>query len=229
MTLSTLKNVTIGGGILQIFEGRLRKSRPHAAIGENPVSYSVRDLGAEILLIEDFLEPSLCAHIIDVAESAHFAPASILLETVDADVRSSGLLRLDPKNSLLKSTNELLVGKIAIVQQALFKYYGVKFPYAETCSILRYLPGQHYKRHVDNILLTSRFQEVEQGIPTRDVSVVGYLNDCEGGETLFDRQDIKVKPKMGSAIVFPACYTHPHQSLPVTQGRKYAWTSWLYH
>lgn len=193
------------------------------------MSYSVKDLGGEILLIENLLEPSLCAHIIDIAESSHFTPASILIGTVDADVRSSGLLKLDPKNSLLKSTNDLLIGKISIVQQALFKCYGVKFPYAETCSILRYLPGQHYKRHVDNVLLTSRFQEIEQGIPTRDVSVVGYLNDCEGGETLFDRQNIKVKPQMGSVIVFPSYYTHPHQALPVTKGRKYAWTSWLYH
>ena len=212
-----------------MFEGRLREWPLNAKTGENLVSYSVRDLGAEILLIENLLEPSLCAHIIDVAESSHFAPASILIETVDADVRNSGLLRLDPKNSLLKSTNELLISKISIIQQALFKCYGVKFPYAETCSVLRYVPGQHYKRHVDNILLTSRFQEIEQGIPTRDVSVVGYLSDCEGGETLFDRQNIKVKPQMGSAIVFPACYTHPHQALPVTKGRKYAWTSWLYH
>jgi prolyl 4-hydroxylase len=194
------------------------------------VGYSVKDLGAEVLLIENLLEPSLCAHIVEVAECAHFAPASILMATVDADVRSSGLLPLDLKNPLLKSTNDLLIGKISVIQQALFTCYGVKFPYAETCSILRYLPGQHYKRHVDNVLLSSRFQEVEQGIPTRDVSVVGYLNeDCGGGETLFDRQNIKVKPQIGSAIVFPAYYTHPHQSLPVTRGRKYAWTSWLYH
>ncbi len=112
----------------------------------------------------------------------------------------------------------------------LFKHYGIKFSQAEMCSILRYKPGQRYKRHVDNLLLSSRFQEVANGIPTRDISIVGYLNDdFEGGETLFDRQNIKVKPQAGSAIVFPSYYTHPHQSLPVIRGRKYSFTSWLFY
>lgn len=194
------------------------------------VGYSVRDLGSDILLMENLLEPTLCKHIIDVAECCHFQPSEILIKTVDRDVRSSGILALDLNNPLQRSTNDLLIGKIRIIQEMLFKVYGVKFPHAETCSILRYLPGQSYKRHVDNVLLTSRFQELEQGIPTRDISVVGYLSsDCEGGETLFDRQNIKVKPEAGSVVVFPAYYTHPHQSLPVTRGKKYAWTSWLYH
>ena len=53
------------------------------------------------------------------------------------------------------------------------------------CSILRYKPGQRYKRHVDNLLLASRFQEVANNIPTRDVSIIGYLNDdFEGGGNL---------------------------------------------
>nr|WP_238393416.1 2OG-Fe(II) oxygenase [Myxacorys almedinensis] len=180
-------------------------------------------------MIENLLEPDLCDRIIHGSESCHFQAASILLETVDRDVRSSGLLKLDQTHEMQNTMNQLLLEKISVIQQALQQIYGIKFPYAEICSILRYLPGQQYKRHVDNILLSSRFQELEQGIPTRDISVVGYLNDdCEGGETLFDRQAIKVKPHRGSAIVFPAYYTHPHQSLPVRQGKKYAWTTWLY-
>ncbi|MGI0490951.1 prolyl hydroxylase family protein [Alkalinema pantanalense CENA528] len=194
------------------------------------MDYSIRDLGADVLLIENLLEPELCTQIIDVAEFCHFESATILLRAIDTDVRNSGILPLDLRNPVQKSTNDLLVKKIGIVQEALYKTYGIRFPHAETCSILRYSPSQQYKRHVDNILLASRFQEVDQGIPTRDVSIVGYLNeDFQGGETFFDRQNLKVKPKMGSAIVFPAYYTHPHQSLPVTHGRKYAWTSWLYH
>jgi prolyl 4-hydroxylase len=78
--------------------------------------------------------------------------------------------------------------------------------------------------------LSSRFEEIAQGVPTRDVSIVGYLNeDFTGGETFFDRQNIKIKPQKGSAIVFPSYYTHPHQSLPVDTGQKYAFTTWLFH
>jgi prolyl 4-hydroxylase len=194
------------------------------------VGYSVKNLGSEILLFEDLLEPQLCDHLMEVAEFCHFESATILIGSVDTEVRNSGILALDRRQPIQKAANDLVTTQIKVIQEALFQAYGVKFPHAEPCSILRYSPSQQYKRHIDNILLASRFQEVEQGIPTRDVSIVGYLNDdFEGGETFFDRQEIKVKPKKGSAIVFPSYYTHPHQSLPVTRGRKYSWTSWLYH
>jgi len=187
------------------------------------------DLGSEILLIEQVLDSTLCTHVIEVAECCKFNNSGILLNTVDPDVRNSGILALG-EAPLQQSTNDLLLTQVTLIQQILFKHYGIRFPHAEMCSILRYLPGQSYKRHVDNLLLASRFMELEQGIPTRDVSIVGYLNDdFEGGETLFDRQNVKVKPKSGSAVVFPAYYTHPHQALPVTRGRKYVFTTWLYH
>jgi prolyl 4-hydroxylase len=195
------------------------------------VGHLFKDLGSDILLIEDLLEPSLCSHIMQVAECCQFKPSSILVNVVDTDVRSSDMLPLgNTGQQLQESTNQILLTKVRVIQDALFKHYGVKFSQAEMCSILRYKPGQSYKRHVDNLLLASRFQEVANGIPTRDISIIGYLNDnFEGGETLFDRQNIKVKPQAGSAIVFPSYYTHPHQSLPVIRGRKYAFTSWLFY
>lgn len=95
---------------------------------------------------------------------------------------------------------------------------------------MRYRVGQSYKRHVDNLLLASRLDEAAQGVPTRDISIIGYLNqDCEGGETFFDRQNLKIKLQTGSVLVFPSYYTHPHQSLPVLKGQKYSFTTWLFH
>jgi prolyl 4-hydroxylase len=194
------------------------------------VGYSVKQLGNEILLLDDLMEPETCDHLMEVGEFCQFESAKILIGAVDTELSSGGILTFDRRQPIQKAANELVMTKIKVIQEALFQTYGVKFPHAEPCSILRYSPSQQYKRHIDNILLASRFQEVEQGIPTRDVSIIGYLNDdFEGGETFFDRQGIKVKPQKGSAIVFPSYYTHPHQSLPVTRGRKYSWTSWLYH
>ncbi len=194
------------------------------------MAYNVENLGSDILLFDNLVEPETCDHLMEVAEFCQFESATILLGSVNTDVRNSGILPLDRRNPIQKAANQLLTIKIAIIQETLARTYGVQFPQAEPCSILRYSPSQRYKRHIDNILLSSRVQEVEQGIPTRDVSIVGYLNDdFEGGETFFDRQSIKIKPKKGSAIVFPAYYTHPHQSIMVRSGRKYSWTTWLYH
>lgn len=192
--------------------------------------HTLTPLGHDIFLVHQLLDPSLCTHLIDVAECQQFQPAHILVESVDVTVRNNDLWALGGSEPLARSTNDLLAGQLTIVQRLLFQHYGIDFPYVENCSILRYREGHFYQRHVDNILLASRFQEVEYGIPTRDISIVGYLNDdFDGGETYFDRQDIKVKPETGAVLVFPAYYTHPHESLPVTRGQKYAFTSWLFH
>lgn len=193
------------------------------------VETSLTDLGNEIFLVERLLNPSLCDHIIQIAECAQFGQAGIALETADPQLRNNEQLRLEG-SSLLDSTNELLLGAVAIIQNLLYQHYGILFAHVETCSILRYQKGQFYKRHIDNLLLPSRLEEAAKGIPIRDISVVGYLNEgFEGGETFFDRQNLKVKPQMGSVLVFPAYYTHPHQSLPVSEGNKYCFTTWLFH
>lgn len=193
-------------------------------------THTLTCLGNEIFLVEDLLDHQLCQHLIQIAETCQFESAGILLESVDNEVRSNDMLKLGRSSPLGDSTNQLIMGRLAIAQTLLFQSYGVRFPYAEPCTILRYREGQFYKRHVDNLLLASRFQEVQQGIPTRDISVVGYLNDdFEGGETYFDRQDVKVRPKAGAVLLFPAYFTHPHESLPVRKGQKYAFTSWLFH
>ncbi len=192
--------------------------------------HTLTPLGHDIYLLRGLLEPFFCQHIIQVAECQQFQPAGILLKDVDQEVRSNEMWKLGDSDALAQSTNQLLMGKLKILQNLLFEHYGIHFPYAENCSILRYGTGQFYQRHVDNILLANRFQEVQQGIPTRDISVVGYLNDgFVGGETYFDRQQIKVTPETGSVLVFPSYFTHPHASLTVQSGEKYAFTSWLFH
>lgn len=186
-------------------------------------------LGNEIFLIEDVLDAVVCQQMIETANCNGFDSAEILIKQVDNQIRNSDLIALGDSNPLLESANKLLHSKLSVVQKLLYQEYGIKFLYAEPCSILRYKEGQFYKRHVDNILLASRFQELEHGIPTRDISVVGYLNDdFEGGETYFDRQNVRVKPLAGAVLVFPAYFSHPHQSLPVTKGQKYAFTTWLF-
>lgn len=197
-------------------------------------SYTVTPLGEEIFLINDLLEPALCQKLIQLAQDCErqgqLQAADILIETVDSQVRSGELLRLGKSAPELEVANQLLLEQFAVIKQMLLQIYGIKFPYAEPCTILRYRSQQFYKRHIDNILLGSRFEELEQNLPTRDISIVGYLNDdFAGGETYFDRQDVRVKPQAGAVLVFPAYFTHPHASLPILAGEKYAFTSWLFH
>lgn len=54
------------------------------------------------------------------------------------------------------------------------------------------------------------------------ISVILYLNeDFEGGETLFLNDKLKVKPKKGSALIFPCGPYFLHKSTKIRSGRKH--------
>lgn len=54
-----------------------------------------------------------------------------------------------------------------------------------------------------------------------------YLNDVEeGGETEFLYYPMRVKPKAGTFIVWPAGFTHTHRGNPPISNEKYIVTGW---
>ena len=55
-----------------------------------------------------------------------------------------------------------------------------------------------------------------------------YLNDIEeGGETEFIYQHMRVKPKQGTLVIWPAGFTHTHRGNPPLSGTKYIVTGWI--
>ncbi|MDX2229840.1 MAG: 2OG-Fe(II) oxygenase [Leptolyngbyaceae cyanobacterium bins.349] len=193
------------------------------------MGHALQDFGSDIYVIEQLWDPSLCQHVVEVANCGEFltppAGSSLL-----GELRSNAVLPLHQPSSLLESTLQLLVPGLAIARNLLEKRYGVTFSHIELYAIERFQPGQTHKRHQDGLILANRYAELARGLPARDVSIIGCLNDgFEGGDLLFDRQTTKVKLSMGSVVLFPACYTHPYQALPVLRGQKYSLTSWLLH
>jgi hypothetical protein len=56
----------------------------------------------------------------------------------------------------------------------------------------------------------------------RSLTIVGCLNDnFEGGEYYFPNQDVKVKLKPGSFILFPPYWTHPHSVSKILNTNEY--------
>ena len=91
----------------------------------------------------------------------------------------------------------------------------------ENIQVLHYLPGQEYLH----------FDRGGQRIAT----FIMYLYTTEaGGETIFPRLDIKVKPVRGNALLFYNCDAHGvvdtrtlHGGAPVIGGEKWIATRWL--
>lgn len=60
-------------------------------------------------------------------------------------------------------------------------------------------------------------------------SLVAYLNDdYEGGEIHFPNQNITVKPKAGSLIMFPSQLPYIHEVKPITSGTRYMSPAHIY-
>lgn len=54
-----------------------------------------------------------------------------------------------------------------------------------------------------------------------------YLNDvADGGETEFLYRSMRIKPKVGTLLIWPAGYTHTHRGNPPLTGDKYTITGW---
>jgi len=106
------------------------------------------------------------------------------------------------------------------------EHYSTKlYPFAKkniksrehTMHLLRYDKTGHLPAHQD------------QGISTRVLSVLLYLNDdYEGGEIEFKHSNIKIKPEPGSVLFFPSNFLYVHEVYPVTKGPRYALPNW-YH
>ena len=90
------------------------------------------------------------------------------------------------------------------------------FSEIETVSVQRYNIGQQYGIHADD----------GPDIP-RVISGLVYLNTVdEGGETYFPEFDLKIKPQMGTLVVFPSNFIYRHAALPPVSGEKYAAAFW---
>ena len=84
-------------------------------------------------------------------------------------------------------------------------------------SILKYSKSGYLPPHQD------------QGVSSRVLSTVGYLNDnYDGGEINFPYVGVTVKPEAGSVIFFPSNFVYVHEVKPMANGIRYAVPQW-YH
>jgi prolyl 4-hydroxylase len=103
---------------------------------------------------------------------------------------------------------------------------GTAFEAGEPLHMLRYVPGDEYRPHVDAIAGLSN---------QRDWTVLLYLSEgYSGGETAFPELDVAVRGAVGDALIFrntlatgePDSRTR-HAGRPVTAGVKWLASRWI--
>ena len=72
------------------------------------------------------------------------------------------------------------------------------------------------------------FESNTRAVSQRLMAWMVYLNNVEeGGETEFLYQHIRIKPKAGTLLLWPAGYTHTHRGNPPLSNSKYILTGWV--
>lgn len=147
------------------------------------------------------------AKILELAEDGGYSLAA------KPEYRSANAFVPVDRSELVQTFNSKMNN---VVKPLVKRVWQRKLTEHSTTHIVRYKPGDYYRRHSDEV-----FDKAY-----RYFSVVCYLNeDFEGGHTSFPPLNYSVTPQRGKAIIFPSTYVHCAE--PVTSGEKYVLVSWL--
>jgi prolyl 4-hydroxylase len=105
------------------------------------------------------------------------------------------------------------------------------YPYANNYgpwSLIEEFNIQHYKPNEGFCVWHSERISSMNPAVTRHLVFMTYLNDViDGGETEFYHQKLKVKPKKGLTLIWPADWTYTHRGITSPTQEKYIVTGWL--
>jgi predicted 2-oxoglutarate/Fe(II)-dependent dioxygenase YbiX len=100
--------------------------------------------------------------------------------------------------------------------------------YPETVILAALGAGGHHNRHADNCRQNERGDWVANHTSQRDVTAIYYLDDTfEGGEIVFERAQLVIKPRRGLLLAFPSDAAHEHEVRLVRSGVRYTMPIWL--
>lgn len=112
--------------------------------------------------------------------------------------------------------------KAADLYNKIYSYSNIRWGITETFTIQKYQPGGAY--------FDWHFERVGPKYPNvaRYLVFMTYLNDVtDHGETEFYYQKIKVSPKKGLTLIWPAEWTHTHRGIPSPTQEKIIISGWL--
>ena len=143
-----------------------------------------------------------------------------LKKTIDITVRPNDLKK--PKFEIFKQyINELHKCFLDYQNQWPFLKSMLKTFYVPSFNIQKYSRGDHFASlHSERTSLDTLH---------RLFAWMTYLNDVDdGGLTNFSHYGIKIKPKIGKTLIWPAEWTHAHTGEVLKSGTKYIITGWMY-
>lgn len=181
---------------------------------------------------KSYIDKNLCDDLIDYFESSDKKFKGTFLigkgydEDYDPKKKDTTEIHFKPQDTILFDTymNELNKCLEKYKKEYIYCDEGQELWGLEPWpKIQRYKPKQGYHIwHNENAGSKSTYK--------RHLVFMTYLNTVtSGGETGFWDQKVKIKPKKGLTLIWPATWTHTHKGYPPVKQNKYIVTGWWQH
>ena len=197
------------------------------------------------LIIENFLDINECNEINKkVKEDDDFQKAqiktldSVLLSETNEEIRKTNIYSLDEKYL------ELYTNKFLQYQAQIEDFFKIALTTSTSVQVLEYLKNSFYSMHSDDssmlykddnlvgFLPVARQRRISSVLFTTSNDELASDNTFIGGELLFNflydekGNEIKIKPKAGSMLVFLSNPYFTHEVLKIIEGRRITLVQW---
>jgi len=195
---------------------------------ENRIEFSAPE-NANFISVWSALPPELCEDLIEFHKThsnLHRAGA-IGTGAIDERHKKSTDVTIEPVD-LEKPGYEPFNDYLAALHEC-YRDYCDQWPFLKS-YLTRTLVGafNFQKYEVGGHFSRIHSERMEYSVLNRILVWMTYLNDVEeGGETEFPHFGLKIKPKAGKTIIWPAEWTHAHRGCPTISGQKYILTGWF--
>lgn len=188
----------------------------------------IQKTGIDLFTIDNFLSEDECKVLIDLIDK------DAVRSTTATDNPGQHSQVVENRTSYTSSLHENKHPLIIKVNDRMSEILNIPKTKTETLQGQRYEVGQQFKDHFDFFEGKNVKTYVEkQG--NRSYTFMIYLNeDLEGGETEFEKINIKFKPKIGMAVIWKNLNSDGtgnrlalHAGRPVLKGKKYILTRWF--
>jgi prolyl 4-hydroxylase len=168
----------------------------------------------------------LCDKIINFFESSEdlIYKGTVGPNEINTDYKDCDQCNLNDNISLFNEyLNELIVASNKYIKEYKFVDYYAPWGVIEPINIKRYVPPSQafhswHTERADSIM----------PVCLRNLVFMTYLNDIDdGGETEYYYQKLKIKPKKGLTVIWPADWTHTHRGITSPTQTKYIVTGWM--
>ncbi len=176
---------------------------------------------SNIYIIDNAFDNELCDKLIDYIDSSNTTRLSFSNKN---NVECFSVNNIEQNN-----INKFVIEKIRKIFEFVTSHNKRINVTAQTLFELRKVYGET-RLHQDGVFdMPVSINDSPTKIKSvRSLTIVITLNDdFDGGVYHFPNQNVSIKPKKGTAILFPPYYTHPHEVSQIEPGKyRYICSSW---